>query len=130
MEPIGIYTDQEISLDEFNSFIQGIGGELNSTNHLVKGRLSRDTCHLWIFIVNEEIEVASDEEISKITAILGTKPETCLVIEMSSVGKVEELAIEFIDKFASRWKVAVSNFDDKIFTLEEAKIYKRELFSM
>ena len=120
-EPIALLSSAVISQNELLSFI--VQSQDHPTSDIsLFGRLSRGECHIWIGLSPEELAAALEDNgesyLRELTSLLGTPPQTYVVVEISRVEGSELLALDFAISFCKRWPTVVEA-DHHLLTCDE-----------
>ena len=122
-EPVALITNEVIEPGEFRAFLQQEGATLAPDNSF-DGRISAGDKHVWIALDNSSLRYYDEDEeladeLRTLTELLGDKPRTNIVLEISRTEGSEQLAINFACEFAKRWKCVVDDLRGKIYSSKE-----------
>lgn len=119
-EPVAIFSDSEISEEEFLDFLCSIGAVVGESNSFL-GRLSEGDKHIWISISNEELECLDGSTREAIAQYLKNQPRTCIVLELSSTVGSEQLMLKFAITFSEYWSCIISSSteDSEVHTVQQ-----------
>lgn len=129
-EPITILSVASVTREEFLSFLKSLGGML-TPDSAFDGRLSNVDRHLWIAFDDEGLRsFEEDEELEQeretIARMLGAKPRTQIVVEISDAEGSERMAVDFACAFAEKWPSVVDDSRDKIYSMPELFELRRD----
>lgn len=117
-DPIALISSDEITPEEFTTFLKQIGGVV-SPDDKFKGRFSSGDLHIWLFLSPNELESLEINQRQSFVQKLGATPRSCIVFEISRKVGSEQLAIELACTFSERWRIIVYNFLDKVYSIQE-----------
>jgi hypothetical protein len=124
-EPISLISSDEILPTEFLNFLQHSGALINPDT-IYDGRISRENNHVWIVLDNSEFKNFDSEEIRLITQKLTAKPQTHILLDVSKTPGSQQLALEFVYKFARQWSCVVYDLCQKVYSVEELDMINQE----
>ena len=122
-EPITILSGATVTHEEFLNFLKSLGAILTPESEF-DARLSDVERHLWIAFDDEGLRsFEEDEELAQeretIERMLGAKPRTQVVVEISDTEGSERMAVDFACAFAKKWPSVVDDSRDKIYSMHE-----------
>lgn len=119
-----IYTPEQISETELTEFVrQQNGGSLPNGGPLSL-YISEQNKYIWIdfdefLIENFENDDELKEDHQIIRQKLGGKPQTGIIVEISSEPGSEQLAHKFAAAFARKWNAVISNSPKGFYSTKE-----------
>ncbi len=134
-ENIALISSHAITKEELCEVILVGGGVLTPTSVSV-GRISRGTCHIWIYLEEQEAFLGTQDAEEQDNPVgwelvrtkLGAKPQSAIEVEVSRVPGSQQLAVNFAILCASRWPCVAIGVDinKDVFTKEELLQLQKE----
>lgn len=108
---------EEVDTEQLLDVVVALGG-VRHPDEWVQGRLSRGSRHVWIYADPEDLEASELNELEdKLGGAIGTR----VILNLSWEERTDQVALELVEAAAQRWRVAVDNLDDRVFTVDELR---------
>lgn len=125
-DPFAILTAAVVETAEFASFLEEVGGTADP-DQLGTGRISQGRRHVWVFLSSQTLAEVLEQFGDALTQALGARPQSCVVLEMSSAPDSEALAIEFAIRFAERWPAVLFDLESQVLNLATSSCFSSKV---
>src|SRR5215475_6307832 len=117
-KPFALVSSSDIKGQEFLNMVREVGGVIEDAKAL-QGRISQGERHVWVALDNSLLNEYEADEVELIHQMLGGRPQSCILLDVSRTAGSERLALEFACACAQRWPCVVYNLLNKVISAPE-----------
>ncbi len=126
-ETVLLLTGTRIQKEEFIEFVRTLQipeTKVIQPSGFYDAQFVKGKQNIWVALHNEELSFYEDEQMMRLQQKLGNLPQTLITLDISKTEPTsQELAVEFIARFAERWPCVIDNNqagdDFRVYSVQE-----------